>query len=254
LGASSATDITAETDIEALYTLIHRQVEQAMGHFTSFVIVLYDAATNLLRIPYMVEQNQRLHAAPFELGPGFSSEVIRTRRPLLMYTESEIDAKTLELQAKQVGENPKSWLGVPMLVSGQVIGLIIVQDVKEEFRFNAQDERLLSMLATQVAVVVRNTHLLEATRRQARQERLVNEISDRIRRHVDVGTILKTTTDELGRALGVQRATLRIDPQMIGVETAGNNTSQGLSSSTGTVAAVLTDPGDPASQIGEMEP
>ncbi len=213
LGVNTDADMTARTDIEALYALIHRQVERAMGKFTSFVIVLYDASTNLVSIPYMVEEEQRLHAAPFELGPGFSSEVIRNRRPLLMFTEDEIDAKTLELQAKQVGEAPKSWLGVPMLVSGQVIGLIIVQDVNQEFRFNAQDERLLSMLATQVAVVVRNAHLLEATRRQARQERLVNEISDRIRRQVDVDTILKTTTDELGRALGVQRATIRINPQ-----------------------------------------
>jgi HAMP domain-containing protein len=217
-GANTTTDSTAETDIEALYALIHRQVERAMGKFTSFVIVLYDAATNLVSIPYMVEEGEHLHAAPFELGPGFSSEVIRTRRSLLMFNQDEIDAKTLELQAKQVGEAPKSWLGVPMLVSGQVIGLIIVQDVKEEFRFNAQDERLLSMLATQVAVVVRNIHLLEATRRQARLERLVNEISDHIRRQVDVETILKTTTDELGRALGVRQATLRINPQVIGVE------------------------------------
>jgi GAF domain-containing protein len=91
--------------------------------------------------------------------------------------------------------------------------LIIAQDIKEEYRFTAQDERLLSMLATQVAVVVRNARLLDATRRQARQDRLVNEITDRIRRQVDVEAILKTTTTELSRALGAHRATMRIDPQ-----------------------------------------
>jgi GAF domain-containing protein/HAMP domain-containing protein len=205
-----------EADIDSLYVLIHRQVERAMGQLSSFAIVLYDAESNLVHIPYMVEEEKRLQVAPFELGPGFSSEIIRTRQPLLMFTADEIDAKTQELNAKQVGEAPKSWLGVPMLFGGEVIGLIILQDVKQEFRFNAQDERLLSMLATQVAVVVRNAHLLETTRRQARQEHLVNEISDRIRRQVDVERILKTTTEELARALGVQKATIRIDPQVIG--------------------------------------
>jgi HAMP domain-containing protein len=207
--------VSFETDIEQLYALIHRQVERAMGQISSFAIVLYDADTNTVRIPYMVEEEQRLQVASFPLGSGFSSEIIRTRRSLLMFTQAEIDARTQELDARQVGEAPKSWLGVPMLFGGQVIGLIIAQDVKEEFRFTAQDERLLSMLATQVAVVVRNARLLEATRRQARQDRLVNEITDRIRRQVDVEAILKTTTTELSRALGAHRATMRIDPQSV---------------------------------------
>jgi hypothetical protein len=208
--------ISFETDINALYTLIHQQVEQTMGKIGSFAIVLYDADVNQVSIPYLIEEGKSLQIAPFPLGKGFSSEIIRTRQSLLMYTQEEIDDKTQELEAMQVGDSPKSWLGVPMLFGGQVIGLIIVQDVKEEYRFTVQDERLLSMLATQVAVVVRNAHLLEATRRQARLERLANEISDRIRRQVDVQSILKTTTDELSRALGARRATMRIDPRVVG--------------------------------------
>jgi hypothetical protein len=161
-------------------------------------------------------EGEWLRIPPFPLGNGFSSEIIRTRRPLLMFTQREIDEKTLELNALQVGDPPKSWLGVPMLFGGQVIGLIIVQDVKLEYRFTIQDERLLSMLATQVAVVVRNARLLEATRRQAQQERLTKEISDCIRRQVDVESILKTTTDEISRALGARRARLRIDTRVVG--------------------------------------
>lgn len=141
-----------------------------------------------------------------------------------------------------------------MLVSGQVIGLIIVQDVKEEYCFNVQDERLLSMLATQVGFVVRNTHLLEATRRQARQERLVNEISDRIRRQVDVETILKTTTDELGRALGVHRATLHINPQVIGSDAAGANTPPASKGGLQPSRSALSDQEAPVFPLGEVQP
>jgi transcriptional regulator with GAF, ATPase, and Fis domain len=208
--------ISSETDLDALYALINRQVETAMGQISSFGIVLYDDKSNQISIPYMLEEGQWLRIPPFPLGNGFSSEIIRTRRPLLMFTQREIDEKTLELNALQVGDPPKSWLGVPMLFGGQVIGLIIVQDVKLEYRFTIQDERLLSMLATQVAVVVRNARLLEATRRQAQQERLTNDISDRIRRQVDVESILKTTTDEISRALGARRARLRIDTRVVG--------------------------------------
>lgn len=238
------TSMGGETDIDALYTLIHRQVERAMGQISSFAIALYDPDNRLIRIPYMIEEQEHLQVSPFLLGPGFSSEIIRTRRPLLMFTEAEINAKTQELEAQQIGEAPKSWLGVPMLFGGQVIGLIIVQDVKEEFRFNAQDERLLSMLATQVAVVVRNAHLLETSRRQARQEHLMNEIGDRIRRHVDVETILKTTAEELGRALGVHRATIRINPQTIGMSAAVAEPDR----------PDVPDPANPPATAGEQPP
>lgn len=238
--------ISFETDIEDLYVMIHRQVERAMGQVGSFAIVIYEAESNMVQIPYMVEEGKRLQVAPFPLGPGFSSEIIRTRKPLLMFTQAEIDAKTQELNAMQVGEAPKSWLGVPMLFSGQVIGLIIVQDVKEEYRFTYQDERLLGMLATQVAVVVRNARLLDATRRQARYERLVNEISERIRRQVDVEAILKTTTDELTRALGARRATIRIDPRPLAA-------AKAPASSPPSWLAGSTDPEAPSPEAAQPE-
>ena len=75
----------------------------------------------------------------------------------------------------------------------------------------------METLASQVAVVVRNDRLMEAFQRQAQQERLVYGISDRIRRSVDVQSILKTTADELGQALGVRRVEIHIQPSVSAV-------------------------------------
>jgi len=91
-----------------------------------------------------------------------------------------------------------------------VIGVIIVQDIHQEHRFDQEDERLLSTLATQVAVVVRNASLLEKSSRQARQERLINEINAKIRQSVDIQSILNTTATELGQALGASRLHIQV--------------------------------------------
>jgi GAF domain-containing protein len=148
------------------------------------------------------------------LGEDLTSIVIFKRRPLLLSEEVEAKARTLGVWA--AGLSARSWLGVPMLFGGEAIGAIILQDNQHERRFNEDHEHLLSTLAAQAAVVVRNAWLQETTRYRAEQDRLLNEITSKIRRSVDIQTILKTTANELGEALGAQRAHIEITrPRMI---------------------------------------
>jgi GAF domain-containing protein len=200
--------ISGETDLGTLFRVIHEQVEFVMGEINSFAIALYDAELDSIQIPYMVEAGRKVEVAPFPLGEGLTSIVIRTRRPLLLVADTE--AKARALGARVAGVPARSWLGVPLLFGGEVIGAIIAQDIDHDYRFNEEDEHLLSTLAAQVAVVVRNAWLLETTRLRAEQERLLNDITAKIRRSVDIQTILKTTADELGAALGARRAHIEI--------------------------------------------
>ncbi|MDI6696845.1 MAG: GAF domain-containing protein [Anaerolineales bacterium] len=217
--------IAKETDLSILLPTLHRQVENVLGALSSFAVGLYDAENNTVRIPYMVEEGRQLNIPPFPLGEGLSSIVIHSGKPLLLATAQEVNEYSRLHGARQVGEPAKSWLGAPMLYSGQVIGLIIVQDVQRERRFTEEDARLLNTLAAQVAAVVHNARLLERSKRQAYQERLAAEISDRVRRSVDMQTILKTTADELARALGARRASIRVG--LLEAETRGGQPGNG---------------------------
>ncbi len=163
----------------------------------------------------MYEEGHQLEIAPFPLGEGLTSIIVRTRKPLLL--TDNVEEQSLALGAKIQGQPAKSWLGAPMLYSGDVVGAIIVQDIQQEKRFNEDDQRLLMALASQVAVVVHNARLLDETRQQALQERFLNEITAKIRRSPDIQSILKTTANELGAALGVRRAHIRIgfDPERL---------------------------------------
>lgn len=204
--------ISTEIDLNALLRLLHTRIEAVLGPLDSFAVGFYDPSTNRVDIPYLIESGQILDVPAFPLGTGLSSAVIRSREALLLSSAAEVLAASERLGAFQIGEPARSWLGVPMLFGGNVVGLIIVQDTQQEGRFTVEDSQILSALAAQVAVVVRNTSLLEISRRQAQQERLINEITDRIRRAVDMHTILKITADELGRTLGARRAEICLKP------------------------------------------
>jgi len=200
--------ISIETDLTPLYKVIHQQVTGTLGELDSFGIGIFDSQTNLFHFPYMVEDGETLEIAPFPLGKGLSSIVIHTRKPLRLVEDTE--AKAQELGALYAGAPAKSWLGVPLLFAGEPLGIIIVQDLQREHRFDEEAERLLVTLASQVAVVVRNARLLETARRQAELEKLINKISGKIRRSVDIQSILKTTVDELAGVLNASRATIEL--------------------------------------------
>jgi GAF domain-containing protein/HAMP domain-containing protein len=200
--------ISGTTNLDALFREIHKQVEAVMGEVDSFAIALYEAGSETVQIPYKVEGGRQGSTPPFPVGEDLISIVVFKRKPLLLAENLEENARLLGVW--KTGVTARSWLGVPLLFGGEAIGAIIVQDNEREHRFGEDDEHLLSTLAAQVAVVVRNAWLQETTRHRADQERLLNEITAKIRRSVDIQAILKTTADELGAALGAQRARIEI--------------------------------------------
>ncbi len=211
---------SGETSLETIYPLLHQQVEKVMGTFSSFAVLLYDAETNLVHAPYMVSDGDVRQVAPFALGDSLSGHVIRTQQPLLLKNRQEVEAMSAQVGSVVVGQASLSWLGAPMMFAGEILGVIVAQDIYQEYRFADQDQRLLATLAIQAAVVVHNAHLLEASRRQVEQAQMLNEITARIRRAVDIQSILKTTAEELGLALGARRAHIRIQPPRAGDDSA----------------------------------
>ena len=200
--------VASHTEPLSLYETIHAQVEGLMGAISSFAIALYARETDTIAIPYMVEEGQPLEIPDFPLGEGLTSIVIRRRQPLLL--AENVAEQIQNLGAKTIGEAARSWLGVPLMLADEPIGAIIVQDVKNEGRFTIEDQRLLVTLASQLAIFIRNTQLLEATRLQARQEHLINAITAQISSSIDMQEILTITASQLGAALGAQRAHARL--------------------------------------------
>ncbi len=176
--------ISSETDFSNLYELIFSQIRNLMGE-VGFLIALYDEQSDTIEIPYAYESGEAFDIAPFPLGEGLTSIVIRTRQPLMITENTETKAE--ELGAKLQGKPAKSWLGVPLIVADQVIGAMSVQDAEQERRFSQEDLRLMSTLAAQVAIVIRNTLLLDETKERAIQLEIAAEIACRCEPNTEPG-------------------------------------------------------------------
>src|SRR5687767_5620294 len=70
---------------------------------------------------------------------------------------------------KQIGVPAASYLGVPIPVGEENIGVLSVQSTEHENRFNENDLRLLSTIAASVGVALNNATLFEDVK-QAKME------------------------------------------------------------------------------------
>ncbi len=183
--------IASAPNLQALYEALHEQIRLAMGE-VSFTLALYDSSTDSIRIPYMYEASPNggeiVSYEPFPLGEGLTSILIRTRQPLMVVEDTE--RRLAALGAKVTGKPAKSWLGVPLLVAGEAIGAIVVQDTERERAFDEGDLRFVSTLASQVAGAIYNIRLLEETRRRALQLQTAAEIARDISGSLDVNELL----------------------------------------------------------------
>jgi GAF domain-containing protein/HAMP domain-containing protein len=177
-----------ETDPASLYPVIHNQIKNLLGE-VDFYIALYDKASNHIQIPYLYEGSEALEIEPFPLGEGLTSIVVRTKKPLMLVEKTE--ERAAAMGAKIVGEPAKSWLGIPLIVAGEVIGVISVQDVDHEHRFNNDDLVLLTTLSSSIASSIRSANLIAESDRRAYQLQTVAEISKETSTTLDRGELLK---------------------------------------------------------------
>lgn len=151
--------ISVETELAALYKLIHQQISLRFGEDISFAIAIYHPNDHQIQIPYLYENGKLTSLDPFPLGEGLTTYLINQKKSLLLVRN--VGEESVRLGAKLVGKSAKSWLGVPLLLRGQAIGAIIVQDTEHEGRFVDRDRQFLETLAPQLAIAIRNAQLLD---------------------------------------------------------------------------------------------
>ncbi len=122
-----------------------------------------------------------------------------------------------------------------MLSGDQVVGVIIIKDDDQEHRYTEEDVALMSTIAGQVATSLENLRLLDQAQRNARRERLIHEITSKVRRSADIPSILETAAREVGRALNASRASVRLGE--------ASKAQEGLSEPSGERAVTGQEPG-----------
>ncbi len=121
-------------------------------------LALLNPKTRVINFPYQYGDL----LLPMKLGEGLTSKIILNGEPLLI--NKDLQELRQQLGVQQIGVPAASYLGVPIPVGEENIGVLSVQSTESENRFNENDLRLLSTIASSVGVALNNAALFEDVR------------------------------------------------------------------------------------------
>jgi GAF domain-containing protein len=168
-------------------------------------ILLLDRERRELHIQSWVGYSEDASRIRIPVGTGITGWVAAHRRPL------RIDNTAEDPRYIQLSSNTRSELAIPLLYRNELLGVLNVESELLS-AYSDNDEEMLGTLAGSLAAVIANARLLEQIRGQAERERLLYEITSKIRRSTDMDTILSTTASELIKVLGARRTRIRVEP------------------------------------------
>jgi PAS domain S-box-containing protein len=108
------------------------------------------------------------------------------------------------------GDEERAGLAVPITLRGQTLGVIGVEAPEGGRQWTEDEVALVEAIGEQLGQALESARLFADTQRSAERERLVSEISARIRASTDIRAILETAAEELGQMLGTSRALVRL--------------------------------------------
>lgn len=109
------------------------------------------------------------YSEPIPISQGLSGHVVRTGRMLLV--NKGVQEKQIELGSRTVGRTPAAWLGLPLVVANELVGVLAIEDDRP---FPDRVVQLMGIVAGPVAIAIHNFMQFEkvksAMEAQARQQ------------------------------------------------------------------------------------
>jgi GAF domain-containing protein len=166
-------------------------------------ILLADEERKKLTVKASVGYAESASAINIPFGSGITGWVAAHRKSL------RVNDVTQDARYILVSSNTRSELAIPLIFRNDILGVLNVES-EQIGAYSENDEEMLGTLAGSLAAIIANARLVDQIRKQAERERLLNEVSSKIRRSTDMQTILHTTIQELHRVTGARKTQISI--------------------------------------------
>src|ERR1051325_774638 len=181
-----------ETTLRRVAELVRKVID-----YKIFAILLLNEKTQELGIRFQIGYPKEIDRTRIKVGEGITGIAAQTREALMVNDVSK--------DPRYIGKVPNvcSELAVPLIVKNKVIGVINI-DAEERDFFCEEHKRLLTLIASRMAVGIENARLHTRTTRQARTLQLLNEISRELTSILNVDELLKHIGELLSRLIDYQ--------------------------------------------------
>jgi sigma-B regulation protein RsbU (phosphoserine phosphatase) len=177
-------------DLDTLLQRVAEVVKRVIDYEIFSILLLNERAQELrfrFQIGHLPEVAERIRV---KVGEGVTGRAVQERRALLVDDVSK-DSDYIEAVPRV-----RSELAVPLINKNRVIGVMDLE-AKERAYFKEEHARLLTLIASRIAVSIENARLYTRIVRQAGTLALLNEISRDLTSILNVDQLLKRIGDLL---------------------------------------------------------
>jgi PAS domain S-box-containing protein len=137
-------------------------------------------------------------------------QVLEGRRPVII-PDTATDERWVRLPGS---EQVQCWLGVPLVVQNEAIGLLSLNQSQAGF-YTPDHAELAVAVANQAATAIQNARLFEETRRRAALQEALNAVIGAAAAASDLPALLETVLDHILQALGLEAGIIWTGDQVL---------------------------------------
>jgi len=155
----------ASIDIDVFYSKVHNIVGQLINA-TNFFIAKYDEESDTIEYVYVVDQDSNHERRFFKkrkLSNHYSELVIRQQKTVLL-TKQDMQDLCDSGQTRRSTSGEHSWLGVPLLYVGKLLGVMVIQSYSARTIYSEQDAELLNFVSNHVSSAIKRREMSEIER------------------------------------------------------------------------------------------
>jgi uncharacterized membrane-anchored protein YhcB (DUF1043 family) len=194
--------ISKSLDIKSVAHIIGENLHEIFGA-DAVSISLLEKPQNIIRSYYEYDKDEGGvidYVDPFPLGTGLTSKVILSQKPLMLGTlEEEIENGAYfppELLGQSGGNLTQSWLGVPIIVKDEVLGIVFLGSYQTN-AFEQNHMELLQTLSSTIGVAIDNARLFQAEQQRNSELEIINGIQQGLASRLDFQSIVDLVGDKL---------------------------------------------------------
>lgn len=155
----------ASFDIDVFYSKVHNIVGQLINA-TNFFIAKYDEESDTIEYVYVVDEDSSHERSFFKkrkLSNHYSELVIRQQKTVLL-TKQDMKDLCESGQTRKPTSDEHSWLGVPLLYVGNLLGVMVIQSYSARTIYSEQDAELLNFVSNHVSSAIKRRETSEIER------------------------------------------------------------------------------------------
>jgi signal transduction histidine kinase/CheY-like chemotaxis protein len=144
-----------------------------------------------------------------KLGESLTGVVAATGEPLVVWNPADDARLTATHRDVYRRRGYRAYLGVPLMVGGQVLGVLSIRTCREQ-GFSLEDLHIAGAFAAQAAIALENARLYRQAEERAQKLEALLDASRQLSRIQPVASLLKSIAEACGRLLGSESVGFRL--------------------------------------------